>query len=98
MFLEIIITIIVIYSIVISVLYWTEYTHKQEYQKEKDNILKIKEDELNKRESIIVDKEICFRELTKLKTIHTSVIDILKSNPLYVDNPVNQINIAGETQ
>lgn len=89
MFFEIIITIITIYSIVISVLYWTEYTHKLEYQKEKDNILKAKEEELNKRESIIVDKEICFRELTKLKTIHSSVVDILKSNPSYVEQPAS---------
>ena len=28
---------------------------------------------------MIVDKELCFRELTKLKTIHTSIQDILKN-------------------
>jgi hypothetical protein len=67
------------YAIAISVLYWTDFVNKENYQKDKDNQLKYKEDELNKRESIVVDKEICFRELTKLKTVQTSITDILKS-------------------
>lgn len=75
----ILLVLLLIYGVVLSVLYWTDYTNRENYQKEKNNTLVYKENELKKRESIVVDKEICFRELTKLKTIQNSVLDILKS-------------------
>jgi hypothetical protein len=68
-----------VYGVVISVLYFLELKNKNAFQQETLNTLKTKETELNNRESIIVDKELCFRELTKLKTIHTSIQDILKN-------------------
>jgi hypothetical protein len=70
---------ILMYAIVISVLYWTEYTNKQKYLSEKTNDLNYKENQLSKRENLVVDKEVCFRELTKLQTIQNSVLELLKS-------------------
>lgn len=75
----IIIFIVLIYTVIISVLYFSELYDRDNYHRNKEMILHDKEDELVKRESIIVDKEICFRELTKMKTIQTSVLDILNS-------------------
>lgn len=70
---------LLIYAVIISVLYFNDLRQKDDYMKIKEESLKRKEEDLAKRESIIVDKEICFRELTKIKTIHTNVLDILKS-------------------
>jgi predicted PurR-regulated permease PerM len=79
--------IILIYAIVITVLYWTEYTNKQQYLQDKSNNLNDKEKELIRRENSIVDKEVCFRELTKLQTIQTSALTLLKSyNDSYLKN------------
>ena len=78
--------ILIVYSIVISMLYWHQYTNMQSYQKEKEDILISKEKELINRESIVVDKEICFRELTKLKTIQSTALDVLKSYAIGVDS------------
>ena len=61
-----------------TVLYWTDYVNKEKYQKDKDESLQRRDAELTRRESIVVDKEICFRELTKLRTIQASALDILK--------------------
>lgn len=82
----ILLVLLLIYSVIISVLYWTDYINKENYQKDKNESLTYKENELKKRESIVVDKEICFRELTKLKTIQNSVLDILKSNSVPTKN------------
>lgn len=68
-----------IYSIIISVLFWTKYNNLENYQKDKLDFILLKEKELSQREGIIVDKEICFRELTKLKTINDTALDVLKS-------------------
>jgi hypothetical protein len=68
-----------------SILYWSDYINQNKYQQEKENILNAKEQDLKNRESAVVDKEICFRELTKLKTIQTSVLDILKSYNLPIE-------------
>lgn len=73
------IILLLIYSIVLSVLYWIQRNSLEDYQKERIHSITAKESELAKRESIVVDKEICFRELTKLKTIQNTALDVLKS-------------------
>jgi len=88
----VVLLVIIIYATVISVLYWTEHSSRDQYQKDKDIQLKNKEIELDKRESIIVDKEICFRELTKLKTVQTSALDILKAYHTPYTNTYEQNN------
>ena len=75
---NIILFILFVYSIVISVLYWSYYVNKDANIKDAQNALTQRSAELDKRESIVVDKEICFRELTRLKTIQDSALDILK--------------------
>ena len=70
--------IILIYAVIMTVLYWKDYTDKENYQKAKDDSLNRRDEELTRRESIVVDKEICFRELTKLRTIVASALDILR--------------------
>lgn len=78
---------ILIYAIVITVLYWTEYINKQQYLKEKSTTLNDKETELQKRENSIVNKEICIKELAKLQTIQNLTLTLLKSyNDSYLKN------------
>ena len=80
--------ILIVYSIVVSMLYWHNYKNIESYQKEKEEIILQKEKDLINRESIVVDKEICFRELTKLKTIQSTALDVLKSYA--IDIPENK--------
>lgn len=85
----VLILILLIYGIITTVLYWVQYDNLQNYQSAKDKQLSDKESELNKRESIVVDKEICFRELTRLKTIQESALDILKSYSITTPEQLN---------
>lgn len=71
--------ILLMYSVIISVLYWTNYTDKQKQERELTESLSRRENELKKREESVVDKELCFRELTKLRTVRDSALDILES-------------------
>lgn len=75
----VLILLLLIYSIALSIILWFEKKNIDNYQKEKEKILTEKEKELNHRESIVVDKEICFRELSKLKTIQSTAINLLQS-------------------
>ncbi len=75
---NIILFILLVYSIIISVLHWSYYVNKDTYTKDISDALIRRSGDLDKRESIIIDKEMCFRELTKLKTIQNSALDILK--------------------
>lgn len=96
-FTNILILILLIYSIVISMYVLNQFHNEYNYKKEKDDFLISKEKELNNRESVIVEKEICFRELTKIKTILNTVTDILKSYNLTTSNEINQYNEKNET-
>ena len=73
------IIILLMYSVIISVLYWINYTDKQKQERELTESLLRRENELKKREASVVDKELCFRELTKLRTVRDSALDILES-------------------
>ena len=77
MFYEIIIFLLFVYSLVLSVLYFNDLKEKDNFQRSRLNDIILKEEELKRRESIVVDKEICFRELTKLKTVQNSIFDML---------------------
>ena len=77
--------ILFIYAIVISILYWIEHRNISNIIKQKEETLKVREIELSRRDNMVVDKEICFRELTKLKTIQNSALDILKSYDQKID-------------
>lgn len=75
----VLLVVLFIYSIIISVLFWIDKNNLENYQKDRLSLIVAKEKELEKRESIVVDKEICFRELTKLKTVQSTALDVLKS-------------------
>lgn len=80
MFYLIIIVILFIYSLIISVLYFNDLKERDKFQKEKLDLIKLREDELKRRELLVVDKELCFRELTKVKTIQNSILDMLSKD------------------
>lgn len=80
MFYTIIIVVLFIYAVVMSVLYFLDLKERDKFQKEILDSIKIREDELKRRETLVVDKELCFRELTKLKTIQTSILDMLSQD------------------
>ena len=75
----ILIVLLIVYAIIVTTLYLYQRWNIHEYYKEKEDMLTMKEKNLIDRESIVVDKEICFRELTKLKTIQSTALDVLKS-------------------
>lgn len=78
----IIIIILLIYSIVISILYFYNVFNNNQILKERENILFQREQELNRRESNLLSKEICLLELTRLRAINKSAVDILKSESI----------------
>ena len=71
--------ILLMYSVIISVLYWTNLTDQEKQKRELTESLARRENELKRRESSVIDKELCFRELTKLKTVRDSALEILQS-------------------
>jgi hypothetical protein len=75
----IVIFITIIYSTVISVLYFREINDKNNYQKQKIYDLNTREDEINKKEQKLVEIEKCNRDLTKLKTLQDSITKILNN-------------------
>lgn len=76
---SILLVLLLIYSVIMTVLYWIDKNNSENFQKDKENRLNSREMDLNKRENIVIDKEICFRELTKLTTVQNAVLEILKS-------------------
>jgi hypothetical protein len=79
---KILLLIVLIYAVALSVLFYNEKMQKELFMKNKVEQLAMKESELTKRESLVVDKELCFRELTKIKTIHTTIQDIVNAYKL----------------
>ena len=75
-----ILVILFIYAVVISVLYFLDLKERDKFQKETLDSIKTREEELKRRETMVVDKELCFRELTKLKTLQNSILDILSQD------------------
>ena len=73
------------YATVISVLYWNDYVNRPLILKQKEETLRMREIELERRDSMVVDKELCFRELTKLKTVQHTALDVLKSYTIHHD-------------
>lgn len=71
--------ILTLYSVIISVLFWTDNVDRSKRERELTESINRKESELKKREGTVIDKEMYFRELTKLKMIQSSALDILKS-------------------
>lgn len=73
------ITLLSIYSIVVTYLIWDQYCRRDQYLKDRVDFVNKKTEELNSRERVLINREICDRELTRLKTIHRSALDVLNS-------------------
>ena len=89
--------IFLIYSVIISVLYFNDYYNGSKYRQDVTDSLARQQTELARREAIVVDKEICFRELTKLKTIQAAALEILKSYTVPTGQSVKTNNNNMET-
>jgi hypothetical protein len=76
---DILVIILVIYAAVISVLYWKEKQDKDNFMKEKEVKLNKKETELQEKELVVIDKETCTKELSRVKSLQESAVDILKT-------------------
>ena len=71
---------LLIYAVAVSVMYYIEYTNRNKYQYDFYVKLQNKEKDLNERDKVIINKEICAQELTKLKTVHNSLYTIISDN------------------
>lgn len=76
---------LVIYGLFVSYLLYDQYRNQELYMKDKVEFITNKTAELAARERVLVGRETCDRELTRLKTIHKSALDVLNSyNPLTI--------------
>jgi hypothetical protein len=74
---------LVVYGLFVTYLLYDHYRNQEQYMKDKVDYINNKTLELNTRERNLVGREMCDRELTRLKTIHRSALDVLNSfNPL----------------
>jgi hypothetical protein len=72
-----IIVLLIIYSVISSFLYWYELNDKERYEAMKDEQLRLKEAEIKNREMNVLEKEVCMKELKKLKSVQLSISEIL---------------------
>lgn len=75
----IIIILITLYALIITWLLYDQYQNHEKYMKDKVDYINTKVVELEQRERIVSGREVCDRELTRLKTIHKSALDVLNS-------------------
>jgi len=80
-----IIVLLLLYTFIITYILYEERSNREQYLRDKVDYVVKKTDELNSRERSIIGKETCDRDLTRLKTIHRSALDVL--------NSYNQLNI-----
>lgn len=73
------IIILIVYGLFVSYLLFDQYRNNDLYMKDKVEYINNKSAELNSRERMLIGKETCDRDLTKLKTIHRSALDVLNS-------------------
>jgi len=70
---------LVIYGLFVSYLLYDLYRNQEQYMKDKVDYIGTKTAELAVRERVLIGRETCDRELTRLKTIHKSALDVLNS-------------------
>ena len=83
MFKGIIIIVLLILVGVLSYLLYDQYTYQDRYMRDRVEYIERKAEELSIRERSVMERERCDRELTRLKTIHKNVLDILSSYNTY---------------
>jgi hypothetical protein len=75
----IIIILLIVYGLVITYLLYDQYRNQDLYMKDKIDYINSKAQELALREKNVSAREVCDRELIKLRTIHKSALDVLNS-------------------
>jgi len=80
------IILLLIYCVIVTYLIYLQYQQRDAYLKDKVDYINNKMDELTSRERLVSNREICDRELLRLKTIHKSALDVLNS----YSNPIMQ--------
>jgi hypothetical protein len=83
MFKGIIIIILLMLVGVLSYLLYDQYTYQDRYMRDRVEYIERKTEDLAIRERSVMERERCDRELTRLKTIHKNVLDILSSYNTY---------------
>ncbi len=73
------------FSIIMTILYWIEVSDKDRYMRDKEIILNQKDLDLIFRENNIIDKEICMKEVSRLKNVQTNILKMI-GDP--VDYPI----------
>jgi len=68
---------------VLSYLLYDQYTYQDRYMRDRVEYIERKTEDLAIRERSVMERERCDRELTRLKTIHKNVLDILSSYNTY---------------
>lgn len=75
-------TVLIIFLILVCIIltYFLidEQNNRDQYMKDRLSMLDRKHNELNSRERSLVGREMCDRDLTRLKTIHRSALDVMK--------------------
>lgn len=75
----VIIILLIVYGLVVTWLLYDQYQNQDRYMKDKVDYINKKTVELDMRERSVAGREVCERELTRLKTIHKSALDVLNS-------------------
>ena len=74
-----VIILLVLYALIVTYLLYDQYHNQDMYMQDRVNYINKKTLELDNRERNISRSEVCERELTRLRTIHRSALDVLNS-------------------
>jgi len=80
-----IIIILIMFSIIMTILYWIEVSDKDRYMRDKEIMLNQKALDLTFRENNIIDKEICMKEVSRLKNVQTNILKMIGDT---IDYPI----------
>jgi hypothetical protein len=89
MFKEIIILILLVAVGVLVYLLYDQYAFQDRYMKDRADYIERMTEQLAVRERNVMEKERCDRELTRIKTIHRNVLQILNSYDSYGESLVS---------
>ena len=73
------IIILVMYGLIVTYLLYDQYRNQEIYMRDKVEYINAKVQELTIRERALTGRETSDRDLTRLKTIHKSALDVLNS-------------------
>ena len=68
-----------------TILYWIEVSDKDRYMRDKEIMLNQKALDLTFRENNIIDKEICMKEVSRLKNVQTNILKMIGDT---IDYPI----------